>query len=156
MSLRCALKILEEKGFINIKYTEKRIHSKLPRCPYYTISSNKPDLIAEIHTKIVERTDCICSNSIEGKYIGNKRYDFFDFTEIGKVDRWLEENCKEEETQIIKCEKFISEYIKNCTDYCQTSDCNGYLILNRKLRKERILKEKKEEKEAIELFESML
>lgn len=154
MSLRCALKILKEKGLIDIEYTEKGRYSTLPRCPFYTVSSKKTDLIDKICEEIYDRTDCICSD-IKRQYSG-EMYDSFHFVETKKVDEWLENTCKEEETEIIKCKDFIKDYIDDYTDYYQGSDCNGYLIVNQKVRENRIKKEEKEEEKAIELFESML
>ena len=156
MSLECALKILREKGLINIEVPleSKRSLNTPRRCPYYTVSSKKTDLIDKICEEIYDRTDCICSD-VRTKY-NEENYDYFHFVETKKVDEWLENNCKEEETEIIKCKDFIRDYIEDHTDYYQGYDCNGYLIINKKVRDNRIKKEKDEEEKAIELFESML
>ena len=155
MSLRCALKILKEKGLIDIESPmESRHFSKFPRCPYYIVSSKKIDLISRIYEEVSKSTDYICGN-IKTQYTGETD-DFFHFIETEEVDKWLEDNCKEEETEIIKCEDFIKNYIEEYTDYRQSSDCRGYLIINEKVRENRIKKEKDEEEKAIELFESII
>lgn len=155
MSLKCALKILEEKGLVDIEPVEKGNFSKFPRCPYYTISSKNRELMDKIYDRIYESAEYICSD-IHDKHNGNRVHSYFNFAKIERINEWLKNCCTEEETPIIMCEKFISDYIEEYTDYYQSSDCNGYLIINENVRKNRIKKEKDEEEKAIELFESML
>lgn len=153
MSLECALKILKEKKFIEISYRGPT--GRYPRCPWYIISSKNRDLINRIHKKACENDEYICSE-IAHEHNGERFYSYFSIVKTEKVDKWLEYNCKQEETKIIKCEDFIADYIFDYTHYYQSSDCGGYLIVNVKVKEERENKEKEEERKAIELFESML
>ena len=129
--------------------------SRFKACPYYEIFSKNHKLIERIYKEISEDTDYIYSK-ISTEYNGNTTYSQFKIVKVETVDKWLENNCKEEETQIIKCEDFIADYILDYTGYYQSSDSNGYLIINIKVREERKNKEKEEEEKAIELFESMI
>ena len=155
MSLKCALKILQEKELIKIIARGKGHVGGFKTCPYYEISSKNHELIKRIHKEISEDSDYIYSK-ISTEYNGSFTCSEFKIVKVETVDKWLENSCKEEETRIIKCENFIENYIFDHTDYRQTSDCNGYMIINRKVREERIKKEKEKNKKAIELFESML
>ena len=154
MSLECALKILQEKELIKIDLRGAG-PSRIIRFPYYTISSKNNELIERIHEEVEKRKDCICSTTRRG-HAENKIHTFFDIAETKKIEKWLNDCCEKEETRIICCKEFVAEYINEHTDYHQSSDCNGYLIINEKVRNERIRKKKEEEERAIELFESMI
>lgn len=154
MNLKCALKVLKENGFVEIDYKNAK-HSKFPKCSYYVISSKSQNLIDRIHKRVSESPEYICSNT-RHEYNGSNLWHHFSIAKTKKVDQWLKNNCKGEETPIIGCERFIADYIRDYTNYYQSSDCNGYLIVNKKVKEERINKEKEEEEKAIELFEAII
>lgn len=158
MSLSCALKIMEEKKYISIeKSTDNFRGSKLLMIPYYDITTRVAGekILEKIQEAIVQSENykagkIKCFSTNEGF-----RYSL-EFFSVKEVRKFLDENCKEEETYIFGVEDYMRTWIDNATDYHVSSDSSGYLIVNEKVRKERKERESEDEQKAIDLLESML
>ena len=146
-NIECALKILEDKGHILIEKLESK-NKTLKRCPEYKMTVLSGHRLSKKILEIFRNSD-----EYRHEYYANEE---IHFTKIKEVEKWLELECQKEETQVIHISSYISKWIKKYTKYHQSSDCNGYLVINEEKRKKRIENEENKKQEALDLLEKIL
>lgn len=147
MNTRCALKTLEDKGYIRINAI-----NSINQPAEFTLTSNKmsgkPDfkILKEIHTILYNDEEFIVKDSINDKIY---------FTSEKAIKTWLNK-CTEEETRCSHINDYIQIWIKEHTNYEILSDCNGYYVLNKEKEQERRKQEEIRTNEALDLLHKII
>lgn len=153
-NIECALEILKSKGYIEMD----RIWKAKPE-----LNPERKLIVKNGYERLFRKIDAALLDSECHKHMIYSRNGLrIHFFEVDELQKWLDDTCsrREKTKMTVGIPEYMKVWINNCTEYFveDEMDCGISMdfIINEKIEKQRLEKERADEDEAIKLLEKIL